>query len=345
MIARLGKGNDRNRGDGMDFEKIDQHQASLLTAEIKRRLKRANYDNISRTNAYFHYYLRNPEIQWSLLASMVSRNAGYNMTDLHSSCYVAALDERLRRELFLTYEDANWLIFSDAFPQLLIYEYSKIMDCPLFPLLKAFSVSPFMIREWQMFWESQDIERILTSLIINEQHLIHRPVIHHPVFRREVFTSFVYRFQDVFHFSTVLFPTLKGELFGYSVYNFKRKASRIELGKKLAWLLFQSRWKDDFLLFASSVPHTGSRFDYEKYFPDKRIRQTPILRMAFPAIPHHIDASKRNWFHGQNLNKYYSAPVIRGRSELTDWHRKKRNQMKLISSLKEFWEVQKKTGK
>ncbi|MBS2969368.1 DUF2515 family protein [Metabacillus sp. KIGAM252] len=329
----------------MDKEAFDQQQAAFVMREIRKQLERANYDNISRTYAYFQFYIRNPEIQWSFLASMVSRNAGYNMTDLHSSCYRAALDHKLRRELFLTYEDANWLIFSDAFPQLLIYEYSKIIGFPLFSLLKAFSVSPFMIREWQTFWDERNKERILTSLIINEQHLIHNPVIRHPVFKKEVFTSFVYRFQDVFHFSTVLFPTLNGELYGYSVYDFKRKASRIELGKKLAWLLFQSRWKDDFFLFASAVPHTGSRFDYEQYFDDKRIRQTPILRMAFPAVPHHIDVSKREWFHGQNLNKYYSAPAIRGRSELTDWHRKKRNQMQLISFLKEFWTVQKKTGK
>ncbi|GAA3327359.1 hypothetical protein GCM10020331_066980 [Ectobacillus funiculus] len=46
-----------------------------------------NRDNISRTHAYKEYYLRNCEIRWSFLASMVSRNAGWNMTDLEGKYY------------------------------------------------------------------------------------------------------------------------------------------------------------------------------------------------------------------------------------------------------------------
>ncbi|AZB43298.1 DUF2515 domain-containing protein [Bacillus sp. FJAT-42376] len=320
----------------------DLRKENRLVALIKERTECANFDNISRTNAYFHYYRRNPEIQWAFLASMVSRNAGYNMTDLHTACFTAALNQNMRDQLFLTYEDANWLIFSDAYPQLLVYEYSKSAGTPLFHLLKAFSVSPFMISVWESFWKDNSVVNLLTSLIINEQHLIHHPIICHPVFKKAVFTSFVYRFQDMFHFSTVLFPTLDGHLFGFSVYDFKNPAARIELGKKLAWLLFQSKWSSDFYSFAAKAPHTGSRFDYEAYFKNKRKRQSPILRMVCPAVSHHIDETKRNWFHGQDLSRFYKAPRINGRSELTEWHRKKRNQLQLISSLKEFWTMQKK---
>ncbi|WP_162356359.1 DUF2515 family protein [Metabacillus mangrovi] len=312
---------------------------------VSRKTERANYDNISRTNAYLQYYRRNPEIMWSFLASMVSRNAGYNMTDLHSPCFVSALKSELRDQLFMAYEDANWLIFSDAYPQLLIYEESRKTGIPLFKLLSAWRVSPFMIKEWEGFFAAQDQERLLTSLIINEQHLIDRPILRHPVFRRAVFTSFVYRFQDMFHFSTVLFPTLKGELHGYSVSGFKNKNTRIELGKKLGRLLLKSRCSSEFYLFARAVPHTGARFDYEQFFPDRRVPQTPILRMLYPAVCHHIDDYKRDWFHGEDLSRYYFNEEQDGRSELTDWFRRKRNQLQLFSTLKEYARVQKKAGK
>ncbi|UOK59911.1 DUF2515 domain-containing protein [Bacillus sp. OVS6] len=59
------------------------------------------------------------------------------------------------KALFLTYEDANWLIFSDAYPQLMLYEISKQKGHPLFHLLDEFHVSPFMKREWQIFWRKK----------------------------------------------------------------------------------------------------------------------------------------------------------------------------------------------
>lgn len=39
-------------------------------------------DNISRTVFYDQFYLKHKEIVWGYLASFVSRNAGWNMTDL-----------------------------------------------------------------------------------------------------------------------------------------------------------------------------------------------------------------------------------------------------------------------
>ncbi|MGD6815801.1 DUF2515 family protein [Metabacillus sp. 84] len=324
---------------------LTMKQQSWVIAQVSRKTAYWNLDNISRTDAYFRFYKRHPEIKWPFLASMVSRNAGYNMTDLHSSCFAAALGSHLREELFLTYEAANWLIFSDAYPQLLIYEYSKYLGLPLFPLLEAFDISPFMVREWEKFWATRDQNRLMVSLIINEQHLIDVPVIGHPVFKTRVFTSFAYRFQDLFHFSTVLFPTRKGELYGFSVYRFKNIGSRINLGKKLARLLFDSRWNQAFYRFACSVPHTGSRYDYEQFFHEKRKRQTPMLRMVCPAVPHHIDEAKRKWFHGQNLSAYYKEPAMDHRAELTDWFRKKRNELQMISYVKEFMDKQKGAGR
>ncbi|MCY8523049.1 DUF2515 domain-containing protein, partial [Bacillus atrophaeus] len=48
-----------------------------ILCRIDRQTKLKNADNVSRTNAYKSYYDRHPEIKWSLLASFVSRNAGW----------------------------------------------------------------------------------------------------------------------------------------------------------------------------------------------------------------------------------------------------------------------------
>ncbi|UTW69707.1 DUF2515 family protein [Anaerobacillus sp. HL2] len=48
------------------------------------------------------------------------------------------LPKKYPEVLFLTYERANWLIFSDAYPQLLLYEKSKQLQKPCFHLLKFF---------------------------------------------------------------------------------------------------------------------------------------------------------------------------------------------------------------
>lgn len=91
-----------------------------------------NRDNISRTVSYASFYKRNPEIRWAMLASLVSRNAGYSMCDLKGDWLPRMLSADTRKHLFLTYERANWLIFQDAFPQLLLYEYSKQQRIPFF---------------------------------------------------------------------------------------------------------------------------------------------------------------------------------------------------------------------
>nr|WP_244927368.1 DUF2515 family protein [Priestia filamentosa] len=92
---------------------------------IIKETEKANVDNISRTEAYYAYFKRHKEIEWAFLASMVSRNAGWNMCDLEGAYFSFALKKNLRKRLFLTYERANWLIFKDAYPQLLLYELSK----------------------------------------------------------------------------------------------------------------------------------------------------------------------------------------------------------------------------
>ncbi len=75
--------------------------------QIKSETRRANRDNISRTIMYEQFYFRHPEIKWSLLAGIVSRNAGWNMTDLESKWFQHSLKKSDRDLLFQTFETSE----------------------------------------------------------------------------------------------------------------------------------------------------------------------------------------------------------------------------------------------
>src|SRR5690606_34135974 len=160
------------KGERMVDERIDERK---IIASINTKTAHYNLDNISRTMAYLQFYRQHKEIWWALLASFVSRNAGWNMTDLKSDWYRRMLNEHDRYVLFLSYERANWLIFADAYPQLLLYELSKKYKMNLFYLLKEFQVSAFMQKEWSDFLEKRKVERLTKALIINEQYVIQKP--------------------------------------------------------------------------------------------------------------------------------------------------------------------------
>ena len=61
---------------------------------------------------------------------------------------------------------------------------------------------------------------------------------------------------------------------------------RIEFGKQLSWILFDSGYLQEFIHFIKNTVHTGSRYDYEKYFSEKMRRDTPYLRFKYPIIEH-----------------------------------------------------------
>lgn len=314
------------------------HEETKLITTIKESLQKNNIDNISRTVAYEKYYKKNNEIIWAFLASVVSRNAGWNMTDLKGEVFVKIIPEKLRNALFYTYETANWLIFSDAYPQLLLYEYSKETNKPYFHLLSTFHVSKFMEKEWNFFWEKGDINRLCVSLIINEQNIIQKPVIEAPLFKKKVFGSIPFAVEDRLHFSTVIFPTITGKLYGFSVHGFKKTRNRIELGKRLAWLLFQSPEKELFHDFFYKVPHTGSRYDYEQFVRRVGRKRTPTLRSAFPIVSH-ITTINEDWYQLANkkkIDQLYSPAKLPKQKEFTDWYYRKQRQLIKVAWLKQW---------
>lgn len=303
---------------------------------IKLQTEENNVDNISRTDAYLSFFEQYPEIKWSFLAHMVSRNAGWNMCDLEGKWLPMVVDNKKRNTLYNTYERANWLIFQDAYPQLLLYHYSTKLGEPMFHLLKYFHVSKYMEQEWRVFWETGNKNRLLIALIINEQNVIQKPVIQHPLYKRKVFHSFAFSFQDWFHYSAVLFPTIEGKLFGASVNGFKSVDKRIDLGKRLCTILFHERLYPQFFKFAQKTRHTGSRHDYEQYFSKGEESSTPILRLTFPIISHHIHQYE-DWSNRKEIKAKWTRQVVEHRHpiDLTSWFRKKQRRLHKGIELKE----------
>lgn len=305
---------------------------------IMQQTRRLNKDNISRTIAYKRFYDANPEIKWALLASAVSRNAGWSMTDLKGRLFQNGLSSDQQEWLFTIYERANWLIFSDAFPQLLLYSQSKRCGIPLFPMLDAFGVSAFMKKEWQLFWHKKDKKRLMHALIINEQNTIQTPIIQNHWLKKNVFAALPFLMSDYFHFNTVLFPTIDGRLLGFSISNFTKAENRIALGKKLGKLLFHPVYHTPCYQFLDLVPHTGSRHDMEKMM-GRKIRSSPLLRTCYPVVIHSLDEEKKDWFRKSSQVRHSFKEVnLPDRVDLTEWYLKKRRQITALFAFKKWLE-------
>lgn len=263
--------------------------------KIRQHTAKHNVDNISRTVFYQHFFQTHTEIKWALLASIVSRNAGWNMTDLFNSWFHKILDNNDQLRLFSIYETGNWTIFDDACPQLLVYKESVRYKRPLFELLAAFGVSAFMIKEWQLFWEKHDENRLCTALIINEQQILEQAVIQTKLYQDIIARKLFYKFEQHTHFSYVILPSINGSLYTLYVQRFHKVASRIRLGRKLAYLLFHPEVFPNVWLFCQHTPHTGSRNDYYHYLDwSARVSSLP-LRLVYPRIDHH-HMKRVDWF-------------------------------------------------
>lgn len=297
------------------------HSPSLkeqdLLAKIRSQTANLNRNNVTRTQAYLDFYLKNPEVQWSFLAHMVSRNGGWNMTDLKASHISTLLSYDKASILFRFLEKANHLIFQDAYPQLLLYEESKKAGKPLFYLLSEFHVSPFMNPIWTLFWKNNKKKELLTvSLIINEQNFIEYNLLKNPYFQQKVLSSLTYQLQEKLGFTLVLFPYRKGLntlLTGLGIQQFSDLSNRIEIGKMLYVLLFQNEdVLQGALRFSKESFHTGSR---EDYFPGvfsslvtSRKIYSPTIEAAWADFDHPAIVPV-DWFKDiQEATKFFHLP-------------------------------------
>ncbi|TDQ41491.1 DUF2515 family protein [Aureibacillus halotolerans] len=298
-----------------------------LVATIHELTAAYNKDNLSRTNAYRKLYARCPELHWALLASVVSRNAGYQMTDLWHPYMRHGLAEKTRFRLFLSYERANWLIFRDAFPQLLLYEASCKQQQSLFHLLHHFHVSTYMHSQWHAFWTNKDAIKLTDALITNEQHLIYRPVfLHHQL--QHVFHSALFHLQQAMHTSVILMPSIKGELYGASVYGFQHLKKRILFGKMLYRMLFHTPYSQDLQPFAIYQPHSGQRKDYHTLVHLANDFSGPPLRCCTPIVKQ-PPAKQTDWYQTTNFITPKTVPTT-PEVPITHWYDKKRAQLQWI---------------
>ncbi|MFZ3578135.1 DUF2515 family protein [Virgibacillus sp. DJP39] len=270
---------------------------------IIKQTKKHNFDNITRTHAYQNFYFRYQEINWAFLASIVSRNAGWNMTDLNLAPFKKLLGEKERNRLFMTYERANWLIFSDVYPQLLTYQLSCKLSKPMFHLLPYLRVSSYMEKEWNEFWIDQDKNRLMTALIINEQNVIHEPVLKQSFFKAHVFNDLPYHLQNMLYMNAVMLPSKTLPLYGAYVHSFTNLSKRIALGKHLASIIFSPAHYSGLVNFVQLQCHSGSRWDYEK-FQNFSFPVSPPLKKIYPPIRHQ-DNIRYDWYKWRGVrNKW-----------------------------------------
>ncbi|GIP31163.1 DUF2515 family protein [Paenibacillus sp. J2TS4] len=189
---------------GLPARSLPAKEAALVR-ELLEQTSHLNHNNVTRTTAYGEFYDKHPDVHWALLAHMVSRNGGWNMTDLRGDLLPRLLDASHIEAVFEMMERANALIFQDAYPQLLLYEQSLRWNRPLFHLLPMLHVSRFMRPVWELFWDGGSSSLLTIALIINEQNYIQGRVAEHPAYQKAL-DPLIRLMQAVAQTNQVVFP-------------------------------------------------------------------------------------------------------------------------------------------
>lgn len=304
-----------------------------LIGQIRKTTQQKNRDNLERTRAYLEFYRAHDEIHWSLLAHLVSRNAGWNMTDLRGELLPRLLTKKEQADFFHFLERGNWLIFHDAYPQLLLYEESVRRKTNLFHLLPHLRVSLFMQAVWNHFWKTGDRGQLAVGLIINEQNFLEQHVMNESVYQDTVLRTPEFKLQERLHLNQILLPCLQESspprLIGHTVSHFASLWERISLGKLLYSLLFHGPTNLEAAFgWASRQLHTGSRKDYWPHlFHDvnesipglpykKKLENcqlkpgasrffSPVLRHAWERVDH-TAPSDRDWYRDPGVMRHFS---------------------------------------
>lgn len=265
-----------------------------LIQQIQDQTEECNKNNVTRTKAYLDFYNKHPEIHWAFLGHMVSRNGGWNMTDLKGELLQRLLPNTERDNFFLFLERGNWLIFQDVYQQFLIYEESLRRGVNLFYLLPYMNISSFMETIWSLFMKSKDTYILTVSLIINEQSYLESRIIENSTYKKKVFSTLEFKIQDILSMNHVIFPyneNGKIRLVGQTLHHFQSLHERILLGKRLYVVLFGDLERLELVKkWANANPHTGSRKDY------------------WPHIFHDIDEGLPRFFLKQKLNHCQLLP-------------------------------------
>ncbi len=321
---------------------LREHEREIIRI-IRMETKQANRNNITRTSAYLQFFLQYPEIHWALLAHMVSRNGGWNMTDLKGEMLFNLLEGRETRDFFTFLDRSNHYIFQDAYPQLLLYRESKKHGRNMSHLLSAFHVSRFIKPFWDFHWKHQNDPELFNlathmltwALIINEQQYIQKRIIEDSYFKQNVLQTWEFRLQSVLPLNLVLFPfnehdrTRKGgttvDVTGVIIRRFPSLRQRIKAGKTLYQLLFPGMFVHRGIWsWLIRNPHTASRADYWPHLfcvnPETAATKiySPQLQQAWQDIPH-PKPERRDWFDKTDIFSFFtteSADIDRSRADV-----------------------------
>ncbi len=231
-----------------------------------------NRDNVSRTDSYLELYAwtraHPPELPWLFMAHLVSRNAGYMMTDLaRNLAGKAGSDATLAppmRTLFLLLERGNFLIFWDAWHHTIATLLGEPLTSPRTPR--------FMIDAWARWRRGEsDERRLVLDLVHNEQHLIEHRVVHHEHLRQgRLLLDLI---EAGGREKPLVFPHSDSEI---KVGGFAQLARRIATGERIFDEVLADRaQRDRMFAWALAHPHTGSREIYGG-------KPGPTLREAWP---------------------------------------------------------------
>ena len=86
-------------------------EEQIIINNIKMQTEQLNKNNVTRTRAYYQFYVQYPEIHWALLGHMVSRNGGWNMTDLRE-IYIRKFYQRKSKSHFFLFRKRKLAYFS-----------------------------------------------------------------------------------------------------------------------------------------------------------------------------------------------------------------------------------------
>ncbi|GAB6991578.1 DUF2515 family protein [Paenibacillus pini] len=335
-------------------------QEKGIIQEIEARTAKSNRSNITRTRAYLNCYKQFPELHWSFLAHMVSRNAGWSMSDLKGGLMSDLMEQPMREDMYRLLERCNALIFQDAYPQLLLYMYSRTLGKSLFHLLSEFHVSAFMHPFWERFWLERDSALLATGLIINEQQYIEGRVVQHHYFQKQILRKPSFLLHSKFQMNQIIFPlTIEHPvqdsnqsslpqatgICGLILEDFTDIHERIEFGKSLYAMLFgYQNVLSGVQAFAFTVKHQGSRQEYwpalftadkqtalnspqessellkQEWLPEGKNLYSPLLKDVWQDMPYE-PIQQYDWFTNANAIVHITRPRRPLFIEMTHAHR------------------------
>ena len=254
---------------------------------MQAQLDERNVDNVARTQSYLELYAwtreHPPDLPWILMAHLVSRNAGYLMTDLARSL------ERTKEPtmhaamttLFVMLERANYLIFWDAWHHVCAHLAGQSAD------LETPRTPEFMCGAYRRYERAiagrvgeqvpPEVERqLVMDLVHNEQHLIEHRAVHHPELAPGLH---LLQLIELFgRDGPIILPWAlrRREPPKIRVGKFARVERRIATGARIFdEALADRRSRDAMFRWAAAHPHTGSREAYGG-------RPGPTLREVWP---------------------------------------------------------------